>query len=774
MAEAPTERGLGVGTYEVVREGEDVVIRINYEGAPVTPSIEDNDAVMARAIDILAEVGHATKLLFSQKRDYEYDFTQTLILLEIAKLYRQLVKERLTYSNLADPQCPSAATCASTRYAELSVIVFRLLRSDPLGAYVELKRIIRKEAVKNEQLAGIYKTCHTKYLDYLAHIITLLEASKLIQIARPYLSGYQQGDRSLYRKIFSPVIKPDFMYTKLLSSYPAGGVELASYQFGSTEVTIFSVPESIQTRYHVLPPEFRLSEEKYELLDKARQVLAEHKPTRQEFTDPERMRQVFYDVGSDLLEELSDYSGIRLKLKEIEELAQILVRYTVGFGLIEVLLADDKVQDITVNSPMGRQPVFIVHSEFGDCVTNIIPTPPEAESWASKLRLISGRPLDEANPILDTGLELPNASARIAVIGPPLNPNGLAFAFRRHRDKPWTLPLFIKYRMVTPLSAGIMSFLIDGARTLLVAGTRSAGKTSFLSSLLVEIMRRYRLITVEDTLELPVGSLRRLGYNIQPMKVASALTRGTSEVTAAEGIRTTLRLGDSSLIVGEVRSDEARALYEAMRVGALANVVAGTIHGDSPYGVFDRVVNDLNVPRTSFKATDIIIVANPIRSPDGLHRWRRITQITEIRKQWEEDPLREGGFVDLMKYDPQTDELVPSPDLINGDSEILKSIAGNVKEWAGNWDAVWDNITLRADIKKAIVDMSIKAQDPDMLEAQFVVVANDEFHRISDEVRTEVGSLDLKRINFEWNEWLKTATKRRATERQTGSGITSP
>jgi type IV secretory pathway ATPase VirB11/archaellum biosynthesis ATPase len=41
---------------------------------------------------------------------------------------------------------------------------------------------------------------------------------------------------------------------------------------------------------------------------------------------------------------------------------------------------------------------------FGDCTTNIIPTAPEGESWASKLRMISGRPLDEANPILDTEL----------------------------------------------------------------------------------------------------------------------------------------------------------------------------------------------------------------------------------------------------------------------------------------------------------------------------------------------------------------------------------
>src|SRR3989338_317549 len=296
---------------------------------------------------------------------------------------------------------------------------------------------------------------------------------------------------------------------------------------------------------------------------------------------------------------------------EIEQLTNILVRYTVGFGLIEVLLQDEKIQDITVNNQVGEVPMFIVHQDFGDCKTNIIPTVTEAESWATKLRLISGRPLDEANPVLDTEITIKGARARVAAVGQPLNPYGLAFAFRRHRDKPWTLPLFIDNKMISSLSAGLISFLIDGSRTLLVAGTRSAGKTSLLGSMLVELMRKYRVITIEDTLELPTTALRNLGYNIQPLKVAAALTKGSVEVPADEGIRTTLRMGDSALIVGEIRSKEALALYEAMRIGALANVVAGTIHGDSPYGVFDRVVNDLQVPRTSFKATDIIIVVNP-------------------------------------------------------------------------------------------------------------------------------------------------------------------
>ncbi len=267
-------------------------------------------------------------------------------------------------------------------------------------------------------------------------------------------------------------------------------------------------------------------------------------------------------------------------------------------------------------------------------------------------------------------------------------------------------------------------------------------------------------IVAHNTLELPVMNLIKLGYNLQQMKVASAMTKGTTEVPADEGIRTTLRLGDSAIFVGEIRSTEARALYEAMRVGAMANVVAGTIHGDSPYGVYDRVVNDLQVPKTSFKATDIILVANPVKSPDGLHRWRRLTQLTEVRKYWEEDPLLEHGFVDLMKYDSKTDQLQASSDLINGESDILKAIAGNVKEWAGNWDAVWENIMLRANTKQALLDSANKTGNLDLLEADFVVQCNDQFHRISEKIRDEVGYLDSKRIFFDWNEWLKRAVKR--------------
>ncbi len=48
-----------------------------------------------------------------------------------------------------------------------------------------------------------------------------------------------------------------------------------------------------------------------------------------------------------------------------------------------------------------------------------------------------------------------------------------------------------------------------------------------------------------------------------------------------------------------------------------------------------------------------------------------------------------------------------------------------------------------------------------MLEAGFVVSANDQFHRISASVKEEVGALDSKKIFFEWEEWLKRKIRER-------------
>jgi archaeal flagellar protein FlaI len=730
------KEGAALYSYEIIRESGESVLFVNYLGASFTPSLVNYPEVMARTIDILSEDSNVSRIVFVQQRNYSYGFKQVKYLLEISSMYDFLINNQKI---LSPEKLESLGQYYEDAYASLNYLFVEVFKSDPIRAYRELKTKLYQERAFLEDGQK-----NKDYVRFLERIISYFDNLSLIREAKNYFEKYSIDDRRIYSEFFRADIMPNFTFTRMVSKIPTDASIIKEYEiskgYDKSLVTIYKIQNKTRFYYHLSPPEYNLNEDEHMLLNLARNVLIEHRPTKEEFNDPERTRQVFFNIARDLISDLSGSKGISLDYKKLNVLATILVRHTIGFGIIEVLLEDENLQDIVINSPVSLSKIFAKHNDYGTCVTNIIPSHEDADSWAAKFRVASGRALDEANPVLDTNLELPNASARIAIIQEPLSSGGLAYAIRRHRDKPWTLPLFIKNKMIDGLGAGILSFMIDGARTLLVAGTRSSGKTSLLGSLLLEIMPNYRIITVEDTLELPVNAMRKLDYDILSMKVKSALATGESnEVGANEGIRTSLRLGDSSLIVGEIRSEEAKALYEAMRIGALANVVAGTIHGGSPYSVFDRVCNDLEVPITSFKATDLIVVANPVKSSDGMRSFRRVLSISEVRKHWEKDPLTEGGFVDLMKYDVNDDMLKPTADLMNGESEIIKDIASNVKGWAGNWDAVWDNILLRKDIKEEIVSISDRLKRPELLEAEFVTRCNNAFHEFSEEVSEEVG-----------------------------------
>ncbi len=1250
--------------YETYHEGENKILKISLEKCSFPPSIEYSDICMSKIIDLLLQNTGITIIILTQYREYEYDYPQVKHLTQLAQVYKKINKdERTQYTHLIAN--PEHERYLKSNYAQFQSLISKSLKQDPLACYIELKRLERREKTVNENLIDHnHRQSQQLFLTMLEQTIKTIEQLPLIALLLPHTKEYTLHDRTIYNNIFHPTTRPDFMYTKLITAYPENSNLQENYEFtagnDTSQVNIFTFDDNIKIIYHLTPPEFTFEEELYELLDDAKRIMAEHKPSKEEFVDPERMREVFFNIGKDLINDLILHRNFNITEEKVEQLAQALLRYTVGFGLIELLLADPKVQDVNINSPNGPLPIFIVHQDYGDCYTNIYPTRLEVESWATKLRLISGRPFDEANPILDTELKVTGFSSRVAAITAPLNPSGLAFSFRRHRDYPWTFPLYMqpKIKMFSPLCAGLLSFLIDNNATILIAGTRSSGKSSLLGSFLVEIMRKIRLITIEDTFELPQESLRALGYNIESLKVASALSSPGSEVDASIGIRSTLRLGDSAILVGEVRSSlrgneevvvvengltkrvaiqslenkplhsffvptldaeqkmklqkltgfvkhpmrsqllkiitksgrevtvtpdhsvftnvnfkiaainsdqlkigdpiiipakipcgfndvnhinllevfkdnyrlegaepyirkaiakvgwrkatkiceisdiymylrpkgqlsripishflklvseteieyniedlrikrgtslsipakfpinenilrlvgyylaegnldgkkiqitnskpkiiedieeicrkefgfniykrrvfglgtsiqmhitckpladlfeywgcgktslhkripefvfglterkicallqgmysgdgsfssgqkmgnliryfstskslvedvgygllsigivcrfhnrdlksgkkfytaeikqrkyaeifltkigfthkkpelstksfahteddsvlfepkeldrhlilprkyrhlrktkccsknylkkiteevkcsneiydfahgdffidkvksveilnlskpeyvydlsvksterfiggfggillhntEAKALFEAMRVGAAANVVAGTIHADSPYGVYDRVVNDIGVPKTSFKAIDIIVIVNPVIS--GLKRFKRILRITEIRKEWDDDPLKENAFVDLMVYNPKTDQLEITDDLINGNSEIIKRMASRIKEFAGDWDAIWQNIQLRADVKQAIVDQFIKTNDPDILEAEFVIKANDIFHIISDKIKERTGKLDNNSILFEYKDWLNKEVKKR-------------
>ncbi|MEM0243472.1 MAG: type II/IV secretion system ATPase subunit [Candidatus Aenigmatarchaeota archaeon] len=714
-------------------------------------TIEDGRETMKLVIENLLANKNIVDIIILGDRELEYDFEKIKILREIANCY-----EAINYKKLLTPLPEEIKffESLSTNFEILNNIVENI-KSDIIESYKKLVLLKKRlsflaQKTKNNVLAFFIEK----------HIIPIIDEMKKTTIIKLLIEKeeiekyiYKPKDRSIYREILSPIIRPIFMETKFYLVLPKDSIKIEEYEIkGNLKVEIYKVPNKVRYIYVLHAPEFYLNSDEIRILERVREYLTEHKPSEAELRDFQKTREAFYNLELDLIKRVAEELNTPIPEKRVKELADILVRYTVGFGILERILADENVTDIYINAPIGMLPIFVQHVNYEECETNIVISAIEAENWATKFRLYSGRPLDEANPVLDTELNIPEGRARVAITTRSLNPEGLSFAFRRHRDKPWTLPLLIKKKAINPLFAGLMNFIAAGGRSFLVAGGRGSGKTSLLGAIMLEIPRKYRIIVIEDTLELPVPQMRELGFNVERLKSRSVITKVESELPAEEALRTALRLGDSALIIGEIRSTEALTLFEAMRVGALAHSVAGTIHGESAYGVFDRVVNDLKVPKTSFKAVDLIIISANLKSADGLRRYKRVVEVVEVKKHWEEDPLAENAFVPLMIYNAKEDSLLPTQTLINGESFVIREISKRIPEFYGNWDLVWNNILLRAKIKQRLVELSEELKKPELLEADFVVWSNELFNLISEEVKNEIGKLDSNEIYKRWEE----------------------
>src|SRR3989344_2039490 len=210
--------------YELVKEGQEDVMRINYEGASFPPSIENSDLCMMDTIEKLSQVPSVQRIILLQKRNYQYDHEQTTLLREIANIYNHLIKQKkiLILSTLS-PDLRGRAFF-------LQDLVLNLLRSDPLGAYVEIKRLMREQKIKLSKISLDREARIEKlYLDLLRYVFDLLDRTQIIHKARGSLAGYRIGDRGLYRQIFRAAITPDFMFTRLMAEPPLDGEELDSY-----------------------------------------------------------------------------------------------------------------------------------------------------------------------------------------------------------------------------------------------------------------------------------------------------------------------------------------------------------------------------------------------------------------------------------------------------------------------------------------------------------------------------------------------------------------
>ncbi|WP_049925484.1 type II/IV secretion system ATPase subunit [Halopiger goleimassiliensis] len=356
-------------------------------------------------------------------------------------------------------------------------------------------------------------------------------------------------------------------------------------------------------------------------------------------------------------------------------LTTVLEKHTEGYGILEDLFADPAVTDVYVTSPVTANPLR-VELDGEAMETNVHLTETGAKALASRVRRTSGRAFSRAKPTVDATASLANGRGlRIAGVTDPVA-DGTAFAFREQSDDRFTIPGLVANGTMPAEVAGFLSTAIERNAAALIAGTRGAGKTTLLGTLLYEVTPDTRTVIIEDTPELPVDPLQSVGRDVQ------ALRTGTSdgpEISPADALRTALRLGDGALVVGEIRGEEARVLYEAMRVGANANAVLGTIHGDGADEVYERVVSDLKVEPSSFGATDLVVTVQAYATPEG--RKRRVARIEEV--------LGDGDdiwFEPLYELDGRTAAATGRID--RGESRFVHSIAGPTEEYADVREAI--------------------------------------------------------------------------------------
>jgi type II secretory ATPase GspE/PulE/Tfp pilus assembly ATPase PilB-like protein len=100
-------------------------------------------------------------------------------------------------------------------------------------------------------------------------------------------------------------------------------------------------------------------------------------------------------------------------------------------------------------------------------------------------------------------------------------------------------------------------------------------------------------------------------------------------------------MGESAIVLGEVRGEEARTLYQSMRAGRAGSSIMGTIHGDSAESVYKRVVFDMGVSPEAFMATDIVITLGTVKDRRS---GRLIRRVNEIKSTGTEP----GDFQDII------------------------------------------------------------------------------------------------------------------------------
>ena len=320
-----------------------------------------------------------------------------------------------------------------------------------------------------------------------------------------------------------------------------------------------------------------------------------------------------------------------LALPNAAQIALAVASAVHGYQVIQPLLDDDNVEEITFN---GEDPVFVYHREKGVCKTNLNFTKGELDAFLVQLEV---KPDGE---VLETRLA---DGSRASVLTPPIVANA-SVTIRKYRTHPLSIMDLIAKNTLTAELAAFLWTAVDGLMVtpfnILVVGSTSAGKTSLLNACGAFIPPSERIVVIEDVPELNLSS-----------KQNSVQATATPSFDMQALLKSSLRLRPDRIIVGDIRGSEAETMFTAMNTGHRG--VMGTLHANNATDAMTRLQNaPMNVPRGLLPLCDLIIVQQRFNDRKK-GTIRRVVQVAEVSKI-EEEII---AMNDLFLYDAQADLL---------------------------------------------------------------------------------------------------------------------
>ncbi|VVB65725.1 Type II/IV secretion system protein [Candidatus Gugararchaeum adminiculabundum] len=337
-------------------------------------------------------------------------------------------------------------------------------------------------------------------------------------------------------------------------------------------------------------------------------------------------------------EELGDVNEATKKI-----LVGKLVHELVGLGEMELLLADENLEEVVVNS--AAEPVRVYHKKWGWLETNLyLESEAQARNYASIISRWVGRQITTLNPLLDARL---NSGDRANATLAPISSKGISITIRKFAKNPWTIikQLDPKIKTVSLEVAALVWLCMQYELNALVSGGTASGKTSILNAMLIFTPPNQRVISIEDTRELFMPDF----LHWTPLLTRPPNPEGKGEITMLDLVVNSLRMRPDRIVVGEIRrAMEAEVLFEAMHTG---HAVYATVHADSAEQVRRRLINPpIELPESVLGALHLIVVqyrdrrsgrrrtfevAEVIPNEDGtvkvnvIYRWNPATDVLE-------------------------------------------------------------------------------------------------------------------------------------------------